>query len=563
MARKKSNKQQENLAVETDVKSKDEFILNKIDWAWVGLGLTFLITFFIRLKFLDIPFERDEGTYTYFGQLLLDGQIPYVDFYEMKYPGIYYSYAGLIAIFGATVKGIHLAFIFLNLATIFFIFQIGKTITDKWGGLVAALSYAILSLAPHVSGFTVQSEHLVTFYSCGGIWLLLLGFDKKKWFYYFMGGFLIGFSFLIKQNGVFFILFGGLSLVVYYALQKPISYKQAIKDIALYSGGVFTPFIAFCLLILSMGAFDEFWYFTYEFPKTYVEEFNLEQGKQLFYSTLDRITANNIMMWGLSGIGFVAIWISRQTITNKIIITLFGIASFISIAPGLRFYGHYWIMMMPGVAVCVGAFVYSLMSIMEKWNMSKTVALSVPMIIFGIAVASNWSKESDYYMKPNHTKILREVYGTNPFPESMVIGDYIKARTTEEDEIVVLGSEPQIYFYTDRKCPSKHSYTTWLVNAGGLPIAAEFQKEFIIDVEEAMPKYMVFFNHPISWLMHPNADKTIFTWFNTFSQQNYKLVGVADMVGPNQTDYLWDQQVLNYKPKGQYYIWVFERKNDV
>ena len=132
MARKKPQKKSDDSIPNIEKKEEKMFILNKIDWAWVGLGLTFIITFFVRIKFLEIPFERDEGTYTYFGQLILDGQIPYIDFYEMKYPGIYYSYAGLIAVFGATVKGIHLAFVFLNLATLFFLFEIGKMVTNKW-----------------------------------------------------------------------------------------------------------------------------------------------------------------------------------------------------------------------------------------------------------------------------------------------------------------------------------------------------------------------------------------------------------------------------------------------
>ena len=44
----------------------------------IGLGILLLlvfITYSIRSKFYGIPFERDEGAYSYYGKLLLEGGI--------------------------------------------------------------------------------------------------------------------------------------------------------------------------------------------------------------------------------------------------------------------------------------------------------------------------------------------------------------------------------------------------------------------------------------------------------------------------------------------------------
>ncbi|MBK8722828.1 MAG: hypothetical protein IPL95_11335 [Saprospiraceae bacterium] len=43
-----------------------------------------ILMFVIRLNFLEIPYERDEGAYSYYGQLLNEGKTPYIDFYEQK-----------------------------------------------------------------------------------------------------------------------------------------------------------------------------------------------------------------------------------------------------------------------------------------------------------------------------------------------------------------------------------------------------------------------------------------------------------------------------------------------
>lgn len=50
----------------------------------------------IRTKFSGIPFERDEGAYSYYGKLLLEGKIPYKDFYEQKFPGIFYFFGFIV-----------------------------------------------------------------------------------------------------------------------------------------------------------------------------------------------------------------------------------------------------------------------------------------------------------------------------------------------------------------------------------------------------------------------------------------------------------------------------------
>lgn len=42
----------------------------------------------------------------------------------------------------------------------------------------------------------------------------------------------------------------------------------------------------------------------------------------------------------------------------------------------------------------------------------------------------------------------RMTYGLNPFPESLEIASFIMDNSNENDRIAVLGSEPQIYFYS-------------------------------------------------------------------------------------------------------------------
>src|SRR5437899_7181957 len=56
---------------------------------WILLAVVIAVVVFIRIHFLAIPLERDEGEYAYAGQLMLQGIPPYRLAYNMKFPGVY------------------------------------------------------------------------------------------------------------------------------------------------------------------------------------------------------------------------------------------------------------------------------------------------------------------------------------------------------------------------------------------------------------------------------------------------------------------------------------------
>ena len=89
---------------------------------WILLAVVVAVVVFIRIHFLAIPLERDEGEYAYAGQLMLQGIPPYQLAYNMKFPGVYAAYALIMAMFGQTSVGIHLGLLILNISSTVVIF---------------------------------------------------------------------------------------------------------------------------------------------------------------------------------------------------------------------------------------------------------------------------------------------------------------------------------------------------------------------------------------------------------------------------------------------------------
>ncbi|MBM3321822.1 MAG: hypothetical protein FJY73_14250, partial [Candidatus Eisenbacteria bacterium] len=125
------------------------------------LLLSLVFAAFVRFRLLDVPLERDEGEYAYMGRLILEGTPPYAEAYNMKLPGIYVVYAGILALFGETIRGIHLGLLAANLLAIVLVFAIARRLLSGIGAGAAAACYAVLSASRGVQGVFANAEHFL------------------------------------------------------------------------------------------------------------------------------------------------------------------------------------------------------------------------------------------------------------------------------------------------------------------------------------------------------------------------------------------------------------------
>jgi hypothetical protein len=529
----------------------------KVCFGFLLLLIFLVIT--IRTRFNMIPFERDEGIYGYIGKLLLDGKIPYQDFQEQKFPGLFYFYAFMVGVFGDTVKGLHTGFMYLNIVTLLLLYFTSRKLFSPIAGLISAITFAFVSLTPNLSGFTVQAEHGVAFFISLGLFFYSYYNATNKWYYNFFMGMSFGMAFMTKTSGVFLGLWGGLALFVGFLFTKEKKIKDFIIEAGIYIGAVFSVIGFFFLIILMKGSFADMMFWAYEIPKNYVGKIPYEDGVKYFNYAKDAIVQNHKYLWVHGVLAAGVLFIKPISWKMKITALLLFFFSFCTIVPGYYFYGHYWIQTIPGLAILSGLTYYGIMMLIQttfKFNNVKTKY--VYLAIFIIFTFKHVDALKSYYFHPNYERILRSVYGSNPFPESMEIGNYINANSKPEDDIVVIGSEPQIYFYTHKKCASRFAYFATLVD--DVPQHKQWQRDFIADVEKQKPRYVIFFNHAISLFRQPNTDGYIFEWLNKYTQENFQIIGLVDMVDGQQSTYLWKEAMDGYQPKGQNSIYIYERK---
>jgi hypothetical protein len=154
--------------------------------------------------------------------------------------------------------------------------------------------------------------------------------------------------------------------------------------------------------------------------------------------------------------------------------------------------------------------------------------------------------------------VSRAIYGTNPFPESVEIGRYLATQCAPDGQIVVLGSEPEIYFHSRRRAATGYVCTYPLMEPQ--PFAVEMQKEMIRQIETANPDYVVFVHVPGSWLQFSDSNGLIFDWFRKYSHERLQLVGVTEILDDGTAYHWFDPQNAQPSSPSENWLAIFKSR---
>ena len=501
----------------------------RFGWCLLAV-IVFGLVLAIRIRLLGIPLERDEGEYAYAGQLMLQGIPPYKLAYNMKFPGTYAAYAVIMSIFGQTIGAIHLGLLLVNAATIALIFLLGRRLMNPTAGIAAAMSYAVLSMSPSVLGLAAHATNFVVLPVLGGTLLLLNKSDRQQLGRLFAGGLLFGLAVLMKQPAVFFIVFAAIYLV-FKSVQRGTRLRDILLESLFFTVSVILPLGIASLLLWRAGVFDKFWFWAIDYAHQYGTLVPLSQAPQIFLRSVREVVRAGWTLWMLAGIGLVAGLLDNRMRTGAIFLLGLLLASALAVCPGFYFRYHYFILALPAVSLLVGAAISKFSDLLA----GRTIFVRLmPLLLLCAALSAPILSDRTLLFTLSSIEACRSIYPESPFPESVRIAEYVREHTRPDDTIAVLGSEPQIYFYSQRQSATGYIYTYGLMEPQ--KYARQMQEEMIREIERARPKYLVSVVLNDSWLWRPGSERSIFNWGNQYTAQNYAADGFVNIT-PTETDY--------------------------
>jgi len=530
-------------------------------WVILSLLLVLAVVMAVRIRLLDMPLERDEGEYAYAGQLLLQDVSPYKAAYNvaLKLPGTCVAYALIMAVFGQTAVALHAGVILVNLASAMLVFVLARRICGDAGGVVAAGTYALLSIVPETLGLAAHATHFVMLPVLAGIVLLQTLDDHTSAARIFSAGLLIGLAVLMKQTGAAFGLFSA-SWILWCELssgQRP--WRRLAARLAWLALGGLLPLILAGFVIVLAGDFHQFWFWAFQYGGAHGGVLSWENGIQWMFDNLGLQFAAAPGLWSAAILGLVLLFCGRSLQDWRYFIVSLSFFSFLAVCPGGYFRGHYFIQLLPAAGLLAAAAFHVVSGSLTRhvFSFPMVVLPSLVFIVAGVSVLIQWN---DIYFRLTPVQASRAIYGTSPFPEAVEIGRYLASHTAPDARIAVIGSEPEIYFYSRRRSATGYIDTYPLVEPQ--PYAVAMQKEMIQEVEKSRPDYVVYVNVRTSWVQSTAPiSNAIFDWFDRYQREQLRLVGLVEIQPGGPTEYRWfDRPETNVQTTVESWLAIFKNR---
>jgi hypothetical protein len=363
---------------------------------------------------LFFAIERDGGAFLTIARGLLDGRLPYRDFFDHKPPGIYVVFAAALAVSGGSVWGVKALLLLLAAGLAFCTVQtlqaLGADRPSRWlGGTLCLLGWTIYQ------GYAGVTEALAAFWVAASLWALLSG---GRWSVAGAGA-LLGLAVLAKQPALL------LALPWTGHLLRRQGARSALRGVLSF---LLLPAAATALLYAA-GA-----------GPAALHQIVGVNSLSLPWSGLREAVKGNLAIFQVGStlwtLGLLALAVDRRR--EVVLLGTLWAAAWIPVF--LRPVTHYALLALPPAAVLAGLGAGWLMHRATGAGRYGIVVLMilplwVPMLVPGLGAFS-------------HNVLLQQIQ----------VGRRLAVLTAPDEPVLVLAAEPQYYFLSHRYPPGSDLY---------------------------------------------------------------------------------------------------------
>src|SRR5437773_899127 len=313
-----------------------------------ALGIIFL-TVAIRLPSLLHPQPIDsEAMYSVVANEIVDGGRPYIDAVERKPPLLFWTYAAVFKIAGKfNWKALHVIALIWTLCAMAGLYVIGRELFDRNTGLIAALFYGVFQPWWTWKNLTFDAEMLMNLPIIWAWAIALRRSSSRPRPELFAAGALLSAAFLLKQPAAIAAVPLGIYLLLpSYRTSRSLTQTNSIIQAAILTLGFFAALGLVMIVLWKQGILHEAFYWTiadHDVPHVFWQKGIV--NTLIFLGACLPLVIGAIMACRDKS----EIWTGRTAERTA----LFGLlaASAIGAAAGARFYAHYYIQLIPPLAL--------------------------------------------------------------------------------------------------------------------------------------------------------------------------------------------------------------------
>lgn len=212
------------------------------------------------LQFYNLGIPDDENYTINITKRIMDGELPYRDFYLHQTPGVYYIQGAMFKLLGEEIIVSRLITLVFSLLIFILLFFIGRQIMPENYSLIASFSFLFWG----ISHYNILASPIIGLaFGLLQLLFLLSYIGEKQKLYLFVSGFFAGVTFLMKQNlgaAVFvyaIVIFFFFAIFDSKAWQLKLKMKILISEIFIFSSSFVLGVLPFALyLVLQKDGVD-------------------------------------------------------------------------------------------------------------------------------------------------------------------------------------------------------------------------------------------------------------------------------------------------------------------
>jgi len=407
---------------------------------FAALGII-LLTVAIRLPSLLHPQPIDsEAMYSVVANEIVDGDRPYADAVERKPPLLFWTYAAVFTMAGKfNWKALHMFALVWTLCAMAGLYVIGCELFDRNTGLIAALFYGVFQPFWSWKNLSLDAEMLM---NLPIIWAWAIAFRRgssRLRLELFAAGAFLGAAFLLKQPAAIAAVPLGIYLLLpSYRASRSLTRTNSIIQAAMLTAGFFAALGLVTIVLWKQGILHDAFYWTiadHDVPHVFWQKGSV--NTLTFLGACLPLVIGAIMACRDKD----GIW-AGKTAERTALLGLLA-ASVIGAAAGARFYPHYYVQLIPPLALLAAPYYARLWSRMIRphWFLRPGVTyawLGLTIIVFSIR---HWA-------------------GLAPRRVPSEAGRYLFTHSSSDDRIFVWGQSPEIYLDARRR-PACRYITTF------------------------------------------------------------------------------------------------------
>ena len=322
-----------------------------------------------------------------------------------------------------------------------------------------------------------------------------------------------------------------------------------------------------CSYLYFSGVFPAFRFWVFEYARQYLSVASWTDGPLYLrrYLAATSASAIGIRLLAIAGL-FTAVRVTRLR-RQTFFLALLPWPRLPAVSVGLFYRPHYFILGLPAMALLAGAGASVLAGTMINHS-SQGFACSrgrvfgrfaCSLVIACAACAPLLYTQRGEFFRLSPEQASEANYPANPFIESKIAAGYLHAHNDGGKTLAVIGSEPQLYFYSGCRSITGYLYTYPLMERQAF--ARKMRDEMISRIEKGRPILSCDELRKL-WAPFPDSDKTIFKWCDEYLGTNYALAGYVGRLPSGKIAQAWKDIAPGTMPR-QDCLAVYERKRGI